>query len=130
MGLLSPAAYAQDASTAKQTAVRTAVEQLKSTLYFALRNKAATAELEEDAELENLEAVVDTGSSSDSGHGCNANRPAPRRGFDGPAGMARGMLRGCGLRILSRQGGFEVTARVDPQLAEDVVQVPLNRARA
>jgi hypothetical protein len=40
-----------------------------------------------------------------------------------------GCYAGCGLRILSRQGGFEVTARADLQLAEDVVQVPLTNVQ-
>src|SRR5512132_2203701 len=39
-------------------------------------------------------------------------------------------LRSRGLTRLSRQRCFQAASRVDPELAEDLVQVPLDRARA
>src|SRR5512132_675342 len=38
-------------------------------------------------------------------------------------------LRSRGLTRLSRQRCFQAASRVDPELAEDLVQVPLDRAR-
>src|SRR3954447_20667636 len=47
-----------------------------------------------------------------------------------PAGVSHGTTLQVGaLTLLSRQGGVEAAARGDPQLAEHLVQVPLDGAR-